>query len=587
MALPVSAAPAVRKTLDEIAVVVDQDAMTRGELEESLQAYFYSLYGPKAKMPPPSSLDYQAAKKQVVDSFIQEVLLAEEADRQKIEISDGEIDHEVNNEVETMKKGFATEQDFDDGLRKENITLDDLRQEIHDKFLRRLKANRVLRMKQQELPGATNVSDGEIRAYFDKHPKDYEQVKFSIILFRIAPKARPALAKEVESQAQNVLRELQGGADFAVYAKKYSEDAGSADKGGAVGTMYRSQLEPQLAKGIFAIPAKGMGIVKVPEGVYIVKVDYKGKADYASVAPEIKDHLLKERQSSGLKDWVDSLKKKATISIDGKVQTFVESPEPVTAEGEEASAAPSKGEATPGAASTTGPSTVTYTDQKGEEYPSLPQGGSLAVAFGGEGFSYGTQDLASIYGSVSGTNQGFPFGFGVNGEIDFAVDPTLEIGVLVEALQKISETIFDTVGTKYEWNASTLAPSLSAKFLIPLDESTNFFLQAAGGYHFLTGANEKISGSAVTETIEMSGANFGGKAGVGIEFMLDDHHNSAIDLGADYRYLKFTPLTTKVDANTGGGVPPSPLPNLDGSPAMLDFSGIDVFINVRFYLGKD
>src|SRR5579872_2328221 len=245
------------KIVDEIAVVVDHDSMTRGELEEAIQAYFFSLYGPKFKIPAPQTPEFQNAKKDVVEGFIREVLLAEEADREKIEISDGEVDHEVNNEIENMKKGYS-DQDFSDELKKEGITVEDLKQDTHDKLLRRIKANRALRMKQQEFPTSAVVSDEAVRQYFSEHPRDYEQVKFNIILFRVSPKSKPVEVKEVETQSRNVLKELQGGADFAAYAKKYSEDQGTADKGGAVGTVFRSELEPQLAKGVFSIPEKGL-----------------------------------------------------------------------------------------------------------------------------------------------------------------------------------------------------------------------------------------------------------------------------------------------------------------------------------------
>src|SRR5690348_8233175 len=78
------------KVLEETALVVDNETMTQSELDEAVQAYFV---GQQLKVPPPQSPEYQQALKQTVDSFIEEVLLAGEADRQKMEISDGELDH--------------------------------------------------------------------------------------------------------------------------------------------------------------------------------------------------------------------------------------------------------------------------------------------------------------------------------------------------------------------------------------------------------------------------------------------------------------------------------------------------------------
>ncbi|HJT24221.1 MAG TPA: peptidylprolyl isomerase, partial [bacterium] len=314
------------KTVDEIILVVDQDAMTKGEMDESI-ADMFAAQG--LKIPPPGSTDYEQAKKDVLESFIREVLLAEEADREKIEVSDGEVDHQVDAELENMKKRFASDSEFQEGLKKEGISEDDLRQYIHDQLLRRLKAGRALQMKQHDLPGSVFVTDDEVQKYFQSHPKDYEQVKFSIILFHIPPKSKPAFVAEVEKQAKELLATLKAGGDFAAAAKKYSEDASSAQNGGDVGTHYRVDLDPQLAAGVFAIPNKGLGLVKAADGIYVVKVDKKGTADYGAVAPDIKSHLTKQKQDSALGQFIDGLKKNAYIVEDGKVVAFKE-----TAEGE-------------------------------------------------------------------------------------------------------------------------------------------------------------------------------------------------------------------------------------------------------------
>jgi foldase protein PrsA len=309
------ALPTQAKLVDEVALVVDQEAMTKGELEESIQAFFLAQRMSPAK---PGTPLYEKAKQFVVEGFIREVLMAEEGDRMGIVVSDVEVDRETDREVDAMKKGFPSEADFQEGLKHEGITLDDLRSDIRTRLKRRIKANRAMRQQTQSLPGGVAVTDEEAREHFAKDPQSYEQVKFAVILFRIPAGSKPEYVQEVDKQAQGVLAELKGGADFAVYARKYSEEKGSSDRGGAMGTFYRSELDPKLAKGIFTIPEKGMGIVRAPEGFYIVRVDKKQKADYALVAKDIKDSLQKGGQEAGLQRWFEGLKKNAFITLDGK-----------------------------------------------------------------------------------------------------------------------------------------------------------------------------------------------------------------------------------------------------------------------------
>ncbi len=607
------AADSSPKTVDEIALVVDQDAMTRGEMEEAIADLFVAQ---GLKPPAAGSREYEEAKKEVVDGFIREVLLAEEADRQKVEISDGEVDRQVDQELDNMKKRFASDAEFEEDLKKEGISEDDLRSYLHDNLLRRMKANRVLQIKQHDLPGSVFISDEEVKNYFSQHPEDYEQARFSIILFRIPPKSKPAYVAEVEKQADGVLADLKGGADFAAQAKKYSEDPSSAQNGGDVGTHYRLDLDPELAKGVFALPDNGLGIVKTPDGVYVVKLEHKGTADYDTVAPDIKQHLLKQKQDDALNQWLDGLRKNAYIVVDGKVIDYKESvpefqpapaaaptPAPASnaAQTETAAMEPTtvSGAQTP--SSPNAPATAAEAESSGGSaggtlYPTLPEGGGVAMEIFAQGFSFQHQDLSDFYGPAVNTNQGFPFGAGFHLGVDIALDPTLLLGLKAEALRKFTETVNFSPSNESsyadQWGSGTAGGALEAKLLIPLDESTNFIIHAAGGYYFLLGASVTETGASVTENANFSAANIGGDAGGSIEFFLDEGKSTSLDLDVSYRYLKFQPVTPKLTVNNNGNLPASQLSSStltdsDGSPGEIDFSGVQVGIGVRFYLDKE
>ena len=593
------AAPVTPQTVDEIALVVDQDAMTKGEMEEAVATIFQTQ---GLEVPKPGTPDYEQAKKEVTEAFVREVLLAEEADRDKVEISDGEVDHQVDQEISSMRKRFSSDAEFDEGLKKEGINQDDLRQYIHDQIYRRLKAQRALQLKQHDLPASVFVTDEEVKKYFAEHPGDYAQAKFSIILFRISSKSTPAYVAEVNKQAKDLLAKLKAGGDFAEAAKKYSEDTDSAEKGGDVGTHYRADLDSQLAAGIFAIPAHSVGMVKTKDGLYLVKVDRKSAANYEAVAQDIQEHLRRQKQDSAFNEWLDGLKKSAYIVEDGKVVAFQETPKaqptavPVAAASTpvpETTAASS----TPVASAQAAPASAAATQASKapkELYPTLPPGGGFAIEVGGLGFSYGSQDLAAYYPVTVDTNQSFPFGIGLHLGVDFSIDPTLQVGLSAQGLTKFGESVNFT-GYSDDWSAAAVGGGPTARLLIPLDESTNFLLKAGGGYYFLTGSSVTISGtinnSPVTEDASFSGSNFGGQVGGGIEFFLDESKNSTLEVDAGYRFLKFTPISSNPIINANGPIPTSslqsPLLNSDGSQAGIDFSGPYLGVGFRFYLDKE
>jgi len=556
------------KVVDSVALIVDQDALTQGELDEAVQSYFASQ---QMKTPKTDSPEYADAKKQVIEGFIREVLLAEEADNEKIELQDGEVDHEVDSEIQNMKRNFPTEQAFDDSLKNEGISLDDLKQDITDKMTRRIKAARMLREKQQELPGSVIVTDTEAQDYYDQHPNDYEKAKFSIILFRVSPKASLAEVNQVQAQAGSVLKQIKAGADFAVMAKKYSEDEGSAADGGDVGMMARGDIgDAKLAAGVFALKVPGVGLVRASEGIYIVKVSSRGKADYDSAAADIKDFLKKQKQDQAINGWIDELKKNAYIVEDGKVvssETFLSAP-PASTGGETVVSAPA---------------TMTEDDEKEfnntDSYPSLPEGGSFTPYVGGEGFLPDTTDLSNYYAPLS-TTQGFPFGLGVYGGVDYSLASTFQVGLMGEVLRKFSESVTAVSGIE-QWDATAVGASLGFKVLIPLDESTNFILNASGGLFTLLDASVTITGAG--QNTNLSATNFGGEAGVALEFILDDQKSTALDMGVDYRLLSFNPVTSSNTAFLA-----SPLTdNIGGGSGSVDFSGFVVKAGLRFFLGKD
>jgi parvulin-like peptidyl-prolyl isomerase len=586
---------ATPRKVDQIYLVVDQEAMTKGELDEEIVGFF----GAQGMKPPaPGSAEYEQVKKQVREAFIREVLLAEAADREKVEVPDAEVDQAVDTEFGNMKKRYPTEDDFEAALKKEGLTSDDLKQEIHDQLLRRLKANRMVQFKQREAPGATFVTDEEMQAYYRKHPKDFEQVKFSLILFRIPPKSTAAYIKEVQKQAQDLLEQLKKGADFAAFAKKYSEDPATSEKGGQMDPVYRVDLNPKMANGLFAIPVHGLGLVRSEDGFYLVRVESKKSGDLDTVSSAIKEHLRRKKQGGAFEKWMENLRKNATVLEDGKVVAYLP-PTEKKAESEEVDDQNNKTTAPAASAPVTSdgaPGTVASSETPSPKkaiYPTLPPPGLLALELGAEGFSFGNKDLSNFYGPGIDVTQNFPFGFGLGAALDLAVDPTFEIGLTVRSLTRTGQTVnFAPVNQnpyREIWSASAAGPGVEGKILIPLDESTNFNLTAGGGYYFILGGGVSVTGQSVLENANFSGSNFGGEASGTVEFFLDGNMDAALDLTLGYRFLQITPVTTNLTVNTGGpyNTFPSPLTNGDGSQGVVDFSGPKAGFSIRFYIDKN
>lgn len=122
------------------------------------------------------------------------------------------------------------------------------------------------------------VTDEAVQQYYTDHQETYakpEQVHARHILFKVAQDAAPAQKAQARKKAEDALKKVKAGDDFATLAKKYSEDSTAAE-GGDLGTFPRGQMVPPFEEAAFALaPGTTSEIVESPFGFHIIKVEAK------------------------------------------------------------------------------------------------------------------------------------------------------------------------------------------------------------------------------------------------------------------------------------------------------------------------
>ncbi|MBI5179654.1 MAG: SurA N-terminal domain-containing protein [Nitrospinae bacterium] len=123
------------------------------------------------------------------------------------------------------------------------------------------------------------VAEAEVKAYYDSHAADFvtdEAVRARHILFAVPGNAPEGAQQLIRMNAEQVLKELQKGADFAKLAQKYSADPGSKTKGGDLGYFPRARMVPEFERVAFGLD-KGQisGLVRTQFGYHIIKVEDK------------------------------------------------------------------------------------------------------------------------------------------------------------------------------------------------------------------------------------------------------------------------------------------------------------------------
>lgn len=150
-----------------------------------------------------------------------------------------------------------------------------------------------------KIEAGVSVSREDLQAYYDQHRDDYrvpEQVNVSHILIK-SPlpgadgKVDPKGTEEARKKAEDVLKQLKAGGNFADLAKKYSEDPGSGKNGGSLGWIGKGRTVPEFEKAAFSL-AKGAtsDLVQSSYGFHIIRLDDK-QAAHVKTLDEVKDQI--------------------------------------------------------------------------------------------------------------------------------------------------------------------------------------------------------------------------------------------------------------------------------------------------------
>jgi len=151
-------------------------------------------------------------------------------------------------------------------------------------------------LNQTDVPGgAPAVSDQQVLQYYQGHQKDYqvpEEVKVRHILIKVDAGADPKVDAAAKQKAEDLLKQIKGGADFAALAKANSDDPGSKEQGGELGMIQRGVTVPAFEKAAFGLePGQISDVVKTQFGYHIIKVEEKQTAHLKSL-DEVKAQIL-------------------------------------------------------------------------------------------------------------------------------------------------------------------------------------------------------------------------------------------------------------------------------------------------------
>lgn len=230
----------------------------------------------------------------ILEGMLVQKLLLNQAEVDSIEVTESEVNGEIEGRMRYFINIFGSEQKMEDYFQKSIIEIrQDLQDEIRELILSRKMRNNITE--------GLSVTPSEVRAYFRNLPADSlpyinAEVEFNQVL--IYPKSSEQAIADVREKLLSIRERIMNGESFVTLAVVHSED-GASVKGGDIGWMAKTDLDPEYAKAAFALKKGAISkIVESSFGFHIIQC-----LDKTEDRIHTRHIVMKPRISAGEKNY--------------------------------------------------------------------------------------------------------------------------------------------------------------------------------------------------------------------------------------------------------------------------------------------
>lgn len=225
----------------------------------------------------------QQSGQQGLNALISQKIIELEAKKQKIVISD----QEIQKEMEEYYNYYGGKEAFTQALEMSIYSLDDVKKDL----IMNLRIEKLLKPR-------ISITEEESKTYFEENKEAFtqeEQVKTSHILVK------------TKQEADKIREKLMNGEDFAKLAKEFSIDTMTKNNGGNLGYVSSGQMAKEFEKAAFALKVGEISSpVQTEYGYHLIKVEEKKEAkeaNYKESKEQIADLLFQDKMKTEYQAW--------------------------------------------------------------------------------------------------------------------------------------------------------------------------------------------------------------------------------------------------------------------------------------------
>jgi peptidyl-prolyl cis-trans isomerase SurA len=241
-----------------------------------------------------------ARQRRILEAMINDKLIVQEAEKFKIEVSDAEIDNQIQH---IRSENNLSQAEFAQVLAEQGMEMDQYRQALREE----IKKNRVLsNMVRQKVV----VSEDEMMEFYQQHQNEYNQPKQVHLRIIVHPSKN-----KLEQVRQAVASEEM---TFSQAANSVSQGPG-ADQGGDLGTFMWKDLKAQWREMLRDMHSGQMSPIFSLQGnyalLYLQDLADKQVQPFQAVKDDIREQIYAQKLKQRYKEYMQGLREKAVIDV--------------------------------------------------------------------------------------------------------------------------------------------------------------------------------------------------------------------------------------------------------------------------------